>query len=101
MDEVDKDLLSQELEQANNKLNWYNEKFKEYSDLQTNMDLLISKNKQLENDLEIQRKSNLEQINQYEQTISQFNSKKNNQEQEQQSRKFELFNLNLFMFSIF
>jgi hypothetical protein len=66
-----------------------------------NMDLLISKNKQLENDLEIQRKSNLEQINQYEQTISQFNSKKNNQEQEQQSRKFELFNLNLFMFSIF
>jgi len=65
------------------------------------MDLLISKNKQLENDLEIQRKSNLEQINQYEQTISQLNSKKNNQEQEQQSRKFELFNLNLFMFSIF
>jgi len=49
-DEVDKDLLSHELEQANNKLNWYNEKFKEYSDLQTNMDLLISKNKQLEND---------------------------------------------------
>ncbi len=84
-DDVDKDLLSHELEQANNKLNWYNEKFKEYSDLQINLDLIKTENKQLENDLDIQQqtnKSNLERFDQYEKTISQlqqqidqFNSK--------------------------
>ncbi|CAF4314306.1 unnamed protein product, partial [Rotaria sp. Silwood2] len=53
-DEVDKDLLSQELEQANNKLNWYSEKLKEYINLQTNIDSLILQNKQLENDLQVE-----------------------------------------------
>ena len=84
-DDVDKDLLSQELEQANNKLNWYNEKFKEYSDLQTNFDLTKTQIKQLENDLQIQQEinqSNLQRFEQYEKTINelqqeidQFNSK--------------------------
>jgi proteasome assembly chaperone (PAC2) family protein len=63
---------------------------KEYSDLQTNMNLLITLNKQLENDLEIQQlnnKSNFERLNQYENIISQLESKKtNHEEQEQQSK---------------
>jgi len=80
-DEVDKDLLSHELEQANQKLNWYNDKFKEYSDLQINNDLLITKIKQLENNLELQ----------------QLNSKENNQEQEQQS----IYLNYLFLFYLF
>ncbi|CAF2809003.1 unnamed protein product [Rotaria sp. Silwood2] len=75
MDEVDKDLLSQELEQANNKLNCYSEKLKEYLNLQTNMDSLILQNKQLENNLQLERqnnKLNLEHINQYEEKIHQL-----------------------------
>ncbi len=63
---------------------------KEYSDLQTNMNLLITLNKQLENDLEIQQlniKSNFERLNQYENIISQLESKEtNHEEQEQQSK---------------
>ncbi|CAF0716449.1 unnamed protein product [Adineta steineri] len=77
VDDVDKDLLSHELEQANQKLNWFNEKFKEYSDLQSNMDLLILQNKQLENDSKIEQdknKSNLELIQQYQEKISQLQS---------------------------
>ncbi len=50
-DDVDKDLLSQELEQANQKLNWYSEKLKEYADLQINIDSLTIQNKQLQDDL--------------------------------------------------
>ncbi|CAF4670489.1 unnamed protein product [Rotaria sp. Silwood1] len=85
VDEVDKDLLSQELEQANNKLNWYSEKLKEYINLETNMDSLILQNKQLENDLELEKqnnKSNLERINQYEEKIIQLDLNKNHQEQQ-------------------
>ncbi len=71
-DDVDKDLLSRELEQANNKLNWYNEKFKEYSDLQTNLDLIKTQNKQLENDLQIQQQTDQLNLQQYEKTITQL-----------------------------
>ncbi|CAF0924059.1 unnamed protein product [Rotaria sordida] len=85
VDDVDKDLLSQELEQANNKLNWYSEKLKEYLNLQTNMDSLILQNKQLENDLQLEQqnnKLNLERFNQYEEKINQLHSNKNHQEQQ-------------------
>ncbi|CAF3483968.1 unnamed protein product [Rotaria socialis] len=102
VDEVDKDLLSQELEQANEKLNWYSEKLREYSNLHTNMDSLMSHSKQLENDLLLQQQNNesyLKRISQYEETINQLqqdivqlNAHKNNQEQEQQTNNNEDFN---------
>ncbi|UJR30030.1 hypothetical protein I4U23_017575 [Adineta vaga] len=67
VDDVDKDLLSQELEQANQKLNWYNEKFKDYSDLQSNMDLLITNNKQLESELQLEQQNHRSALERLEQ----------------------------------
>jgi hypothetical protein len=48
---------------------------KEYSDLQTNLDIIKTQNKQLENDLQIQQQtnqSNLQCIEEYEQTVTQL-----------------------------
>ena len=67
---MDKDLLSQELEQANSKLHLYNEKFREYSELQSKFDSLLSQNKQLENDLQTQEQT----ISQLKIEIEQFTS---------------------------
>lgn len=85
---MDKDLLSEELEQANKKLNWFNEKFKDYSDLQT-------ENDQLKKDLQIQQEtnqSNLQHFDQYEKAIGQlqeqleqFNSLEQQEQQSNQS----------------
>lgn len=69
-DDVDKDLLSQELEQATSKLNWYNEKFKDYADLQTKFDSVSSEKEQLESDLQIQQQT----IVQLRLEIEQFNA---------------------------
>ncbi|CAF1219188.1 unnamed protein product, partial [Adineta ricciae] len=67
VDDVDKDLLSQELEQANEKLNWYNEKFKEFINLQSNMELLVTNNKQLENELQLEQQNHQSALKRLEQ----------------------------------
>ena len=90
---MDKDLLSEELEQANKKLNWYNEKMKDYSDLQT-------ENEQLKKDLEIQQEtnqSNLQHFDQYEKAIAELQQQIeqfNHLENEHQSAKNQIEELN-------
>lgn len=102
-DDVDKDLLSHELEQAISKLNWYNEKFKDYADLQSNMEALTIRNQKTEQDLaraQAQQAKNeavLLRVDQYEETIArlqeeidQFQSKRNQEELGKRSNQTEI-----------
>ena len=97
-DDVDKDLLSHELEQAISKLNWYNEKFKDYTELQSNIDALTIRNRQTEQELaraqaqQAQNEAVLLRVDQYEETIArlqeeidQVQSKRNQEERGKQT----------------